>query len=128
MDCDNTFFEQTGTFESPSYPLDYPLDVNCTTIIKAPEGFTVVLEILDFSIESDGDTCVNDYDTFSVHDGEDDSAPLLGKYCGELIPEMIMSSGEYLYVVFKSDGSTNARGYQATFQFKGMMKEGFFPR
>ena len=128
-ECDTTFIEQIGTFESPRYPDNYPTSVNCKTLIKAPEGSTVVLDILDFSLELDGNTeglCESNWDTFRVHDGEDDSAPLLGEYCGELIPEMFTSSGEHLFVVFTSDSSATERGYQATFHFKeGTMKAGF---
>ena len=112
--------ETIGTFQTPQYPDDYPNSINCKTLIKAPFGSVVVLDILDFYIEFDGyeeGICDQDWDTFRVYDGKDDSAPLLGEYCGELIPEMFTSSGEYLFVVFKSDSSATERGYQATFHF-----------
>ena len=82
------------------------------------------LNITHFSLESDGDqegVCKNDYDTLVLYDGQDDSAPLLGKYCGSLIPRSFESSGRSLYVVFRSDQRAVFPGYSAQISFKGKL-------
>ena len=87
-DCDSSFIEMPGLFRSPFYPDDYANFLNCKTVIKAPEGNLVVLDILDFALEWDFNTlgvCKNNYDTFSVYNGPDNVAPLLGTYCGRKI-------------------------------------------
>ncbi len=118
--CDCQFIKTTGTFQSPGYPSNYPKNANCEILMQAAEGLFVQLDILDFSIEQDGDeegTCDNDWDTFRVYDGMTENSPLLGEYCGNLIPRQFISSGMYLFVVFKSDYSIREKGYRAEVSF-----------
>ncbi|XP_072050165.1 neuropilin-2-like [Amphiura filiformis] len=102
------------------YPDKYPLNLVCQTLIQAPAGNTVVLDILDFAIEKDGGligACGRDWDTLSVYDGSDSSAPLLGKYCGRLMLRTVVSTGINMLVVFKSDYIIARRGFEAAISF-----------
>lgn len=38
---------------SPNFPFEYPDNTNCFTVVKAPDGFTVVLEFEEFSLENE---------------------------------------------------------------------------
>ena len=122
--CNSTLSAKDAILQSPNYPNNYPNNSRCYTLIQAPEGNVVFLNITHFALESDGDqqgVCKNDYDSLSLYDGQDDSAPLLGKYCGSLIPESFESSGRYLYAVFRSDQRTEFSGYSAQISFKGKL-------
>ncbi len=52
-------------------------------------------------------------DSIFVYDGEDDFAPLLGKYHGNELPDTIFSSGNKLYVNFVSNESDPGVGWVA---------------
>ena len=76
--------------------------------------------ITHFSLESDGKqegVCQYDHDTLRLYDGPDNSASLLGEFCGSLMPESSHSSDRYLYAVFKSDHAVVSTGYQANVSF-----------
>ena len=110
--------------QSPNYPANYPNGVICDTLIEAPEGLVVWLDIVNFSLQSDGNeqgVCTNDQDTLKVYDGSHESAPFLGEYCGTLIPESFQSSGRHLFVVFKSNHNITESGYEATVSFDGKL-------
>ena len=53
-----------------------------------------------------------------VVDGFEEDSPVIGRYCGYLIPEDVESTGNQLMVKFVSDGSVNKGGFSAAF-FKG---------
>ncbi|XP_072043217.1 ovochymase-2-like [Amphiura filiformis] len=120
-DCDNQFIETTGTFQSPFYPDGYINNLNCKTLIQAPEGLFAQLDIIDFSIEFDGyeeGVCNSNWDTFRVYNGmEENDEDLMGEFCGDLIPPQFVSTGMYMLVVFKTDSSATARGYKASVSF-----------
>ena len=113
-------------FTSPSYPNNYPLFANNKYSIQAPEGKVVILNIIDFLLESDGrrvGQCSHNWDTFSVYNGADTTVPLIGKYCGSLIPASIESTGRDMYALFKSDYSITSRGFKVQVSFEDS-KEG----
>ena len=126
-----SFTETSGNFTSPNYPSRYTHRTTCRTDIQAPAGYVVVLFVLDFAIEVDGrriGVCRRDYDTFSVFDGADNTAPLMGTYCGNLVPSRFESTGQQLYVEFKTDFQTARRGYyvSVTFEIRKPFKKYFF--
>lgn len=50
-----------------------------------------------------------------VHDGPAESAPLLAKVCGFSPPDPVFSTQNVIYVRFRSDISSNHRGFKAEF-------------
>ena len=59
------------------------------------------------------DKCVYDY--LEIRDGNDDSSPLVNKYCGYKMPPHVRSTNNRLYVKFKSDSSVQKAGFHARF-------------
>ena len=55
-------------------------------------------------------------------DGSDETAPLFGSYCGNTDPPSITSSGNSLWVRFRSDASVNSIGFTATYTHIGKHK------
>lgn len=55
------------------------------------------------------------YDYVAVYDGQDTLAPLLGKFCGTVLPPNLRSSSNQLFIVFRTDSSVNGIGWRATY-------------
>ena len=118
-DCNTVLTAEGNVLQSTDYP---STNMTCESLIEAPEGHVVSLNINNFYIELDGDVqggCPNDYDTLKFYDGPDESSPLLGEFCHTIIPENIKSSARYLYVVFRSDHKIAFPWYQAYISFIG---------
>lgn len=52
---------------------------------------------------------------FQVRDGADETADLVGRYCGSEIPSPYTSTGSSLFLKFKSDPSQRGAGFRATY-------------
>lgn len=55
------------------------------------------------------------YDYVAVHDGHDSLAPLLGKFCGDVLPPKLLSSTNHMFLVFRTDASVSGDGWRATY-------------
>lgn len=100
-----------GTFRSPSYPSYYPSNMVCTWKITAPSGKRLKLSFNSFSLES-GVCSTNDY--LEVRDGSSSTSVRKGTYCGTYAPT-ITSSGQYLWVRFRSDSQFGNDGFEARY-------------
>ena len=47
-----------------------------------------------------------------MREGGDDEAPLIGRYCGNTLPSEHVSSGNEIYVRFKTDHSVSGTGFR----------------
>ena len=56
--------------------------------------------------------CRYRYDFLEVREGSDDEAPLVGRYCGNTLPMEYISSGNEVYVRFKTDSSVSGTGFR----------------
>ncbi|VUZ56007.1 unnamed protein product, partial [Hymenolepis diminuta] len=106
-------------FQSPNYPRDYPMNIDCFKLIRAPsEEHRIYLQILrPFAVEPDAQ-CFLDF--LEVRDGAFGFSPLIGRFCSRLPPpeEMIRSSGRYLWLRFRSDNTLRHAGFRATYHFE----------
>lgn len=66
------------------------------------------------------DSCAYDY--LEARDGDSESSPLLGRFCGYDKPDSLKSSSNRLWLKFASDGSVNKAGFAASF-LKGQRRE-----
>ena len=53
------------------------------------------------------------YDRVEVYDGDDASAPLIGRFCGSTRPrpDTVVAQGSRLYMTFSSDASVQRKGF-----------------
>lgn len=51
----------SGWFSSPSFPSNYPGNVQCSWNISIPSGYKIYLTFLEFDVEECGDSCTCDY-------------------------------------------------------------------
>ena len=64
------------------------------------------------------------FDSVKIYDGADDAAPLLGLFCGDKLPDDLISSTNYLFVSFKSDAYTRKDGFRITYKTTGKLLVG----
>uniref|UniRef100_A0A8C7UGH2 Metalloendopeptidase n=1 Tax=Oncorhynchus mykiss TaxID=8022 RepID=A0A8C7UGH2_ONCMY len=114
--CGGEVNRDNGQIQSPNYPDDYRPNKVCVWKITVAQDFHVGLSFQSFEIERH-DSCAYDY--LEVRDGNSESSPLLGRFCGHDKPDDIKTSSNQLWMKFVSDGSVNKAGFAATF-FKEM--------
>ncbi|CAG7825201.1 unnamed protein product [Allacma fusca] len=99
---------------SPYYPGNYPKNRDCVYLISQPVGKAIQLDFIDFDIEAAYDSrCL--FDFLEIRDGDNENSTLIGHYCGGNVPETILSSMNYLWIRFKTDGSLQNKGFIANF-------------
>ncbi|KAM5129367.1 embryonic protein UVS.2-like [Mantella aurantiaca] len=110
VQCGGTYFNSQGTFSSPSYPNFYDPDMKCNYTITAPVGYKIALTVTDFHLEY-AKYCIYDYLKVFA-DGKQK-----GPFCGNINVPKISSIGNTMVLVFRSDSSTEAKGFQASYTF-----------
>ena len=60
------------------------------------------------------------YDSLKLYDGDSYSAPMIGEYCGNFIPNKQISSTNSVMIYFKSDDFETRSGFQL--EYKGYIQ------
>ncbi|KAJ8980749.1 hypothetical protein NQ317_013754 [Molorchus minor] len=100
-----------GKFGSPNYPDYYPQKKDCVWHFTTTPGHRVKVFFETFEMESHQECS---YDHLDVYDGDSPDTPSLGRFCGSKLPHNIVSSGNQLYLTFKSDATVQRNGFWAT--------------
>ncbi|TWW78547.1 Deleted in malignant brain tumors 1 protein Hensin [Takifugu flavidus] len=108
--CGGYLYGSNGTFYSPNHPYSYPNNARCYWYIR-PGRSIIELEFSYVNVESHS-SC--SYDAINVYDGYS-SRPALGRLCGSQ-RATFHSTGAYLTVYFKSDGSVTSQGFRAHYR------------
>lgn len=126
QDCDKRFSRYTtgpsGVFSSPNFPNPYPSLLRCTFEFDPPANGGVEIKFDSFELEDKNEgenTCRYDYiDVYTI-----DSAGVkqrLNRFCGDVIPQTIISPLSKLVINFVSDHwFNNGRGFNGTYRFLG---------
>ena len=79
--------------------------------LRQPFSFAQVvkLEFQSFDVEYE-ENCDND--VAKVFDGPDNLAPQLGSFCGNELPDDVVSADNTVYVSFETDSSTKWDGFE----------------
>jgi len=82
------------------------------TFYPGQAGQPLTVNFLSFDMEADPN-CAFDY--LDIYDGPDDQSPLLGRFCGNIIPGPFTATGATGTLTFKSisDGAVSANGWKA---------------
>ncbi|XP_063851508.1 protein tolkin-like [Scylla paramamosain] len=91
---------------------NYDNKEDCDWIIQVNPGENVHLTFLTFELEDEHDC---GYDYVEVFSGYSDSGPSYGKFCGNTIPQEIVSINDALLVRFRTDDTINTKGFSAAY-------------
>ncbi|KAM6261207.1 tolloid-like protein 1 isoform 3-T4 [Porphyrio hochstetteri] len=110
-ECEQKIHSPNGIITSPNWPDKYPSRKECTWEISATPGQRVKLTFNEFEIEQHQECA---YDHLEVFDGESEKSPILGRLCGNRIPDPLIATGNKMFLRFISDASVQRKGFQAT--------------
>ncbi|KAL5020109.1 hypothetical protein ScPMuIL_003001 [Solemya velum] len=105
----------SGNITSPNHPENYPNGVEVYWLIDAGTNMKVKLEFVVFNVEPSGGCR---FDDVQVRDGQYLSSQLMLSYCDHHLPNptIYTSTGQYLTVYFRTDGSVTYSGFLATYE------------
>ncbi|KAF6116647.1 TNF alpha induced protein 6 [Phyllostomus discolor] len=89
-ECGGIFTDPKRIFKSPGFPNEYDDNQICYWHIRLQYGQRIHLSFLDFDLEDDP-ACLADY--FEIYDSYDDIHGFVGRFCGNELPEDIISTG-----------------------------------
>ncbi|MDP4209189.1 MAG: DUF6443 domain-containing protein [Bacteroidota bacterium] len=108
-----------SVFDDGSGPDNYADNTNTTYLIIAPESCGVNLSFPEFNTEGGCDKVY-------VYDGLSDNSRLIGVYDNNTPrPDIISSSGQFMFIRFVTDGNNNLSGWTAQYTYKNVYKENF---
>ncbi|XP_058522650.1 CUB and sushi domain-containing protein 1 [Ochotona princeps] len=102
--CGGHLTAASGVILPPGWPGYYKDSLNCEWIIEAKPGHSIKITFDRFQTE------VN-YDTLEVRDGPAASSPLIGEYHGTQAPQFLISTGNFMYLLFTTDNSRSSVGF-----------------
>ncbi|XP_034777574.2 CUB and sushi domain-containing protein 1-like [Acipenser ruthenus] len=109
--CGGNVTGPVGVILSPNYPQPYPPGKECDWRIKVNPDFVIALIFKSFNMEPS-------YDFLHIYEGEDSNSPLIGSFQGSQPPDRIESSGNSLFLAFRSDASLGMSGFAIEYKEK----------
>lgn len=100
----------TGMIQSPLFPEKYPHDRTKIWIIRGPRPGKIRIHFMHFDLEYHNECR---YDFVEIRDGSEANAESVGRFCGKTLPASFESSGNGLWLKFRSDSSSHASGFMA---------------
>jgi hypothetical protein len=109
-ESDKSFTALFGTIGDGSGPLyPYAPDADCHWLITPNDSVNgITLDFLSFSTDAN--------DLVTVYDGMDNSAPVIGSFSGNDLPQPVTSTGGAMFIVFTSGQNTSGEGFLASFK------------
>ena len=103
-----TLTAPSGNFADGSGANQYSNNSQCSWLIQPPNATSVTLSFVAFSTEQNNDGVI-------VYDGANNSAPILGQFSGNSIPNSVTSTSGSMYVEFLSNPSVRGQGWTANY-------------
>jgi len=104
---------RSGWFSSPSFPSNYPGEVQCGWNISIPSGYKIYLTFLDFELEKCGDSCTCNYVQVTLAKSGSSEKKCGTITSGEWVVRNVINDN--ILVTFKSDSHTNKKGFEAVY-------------
>ncbi|XP_053307274.1 tolloid-like protein 2 [Spea bombifrons] len=111
--CGDTLQDSSGNFSAPGYPSGYPSYTHCIWRISVTPGEKIILNFTAMDLFKSR-LCWYDY--IEIRDGYWRKAPLLGRLCGDRLPEPIISSDSKLWIEFRSSSNILGKGFFAVYE------------
>ncbi|VVC39263.1 EGF-like, conserved site,EGF-like calcium-binding domain,CUB domain,EGF domain,EGF-like calcium- [Cinara cedri] len=110
--CGGQLYGQKITITSPNYPHNYRQNNICAWLANLPENENIIIRFNDIDLES---SCDNNY--VVLYDGPNFESPVLGKYCGNTLPESLTTTSSTIWIVFYSDIKNSTKnGFNLTIE------------
>ncbi|KAH8420258.1 hypothetical protein KR009_008365, partial [Drosophila setifemur] len=111
--CNALLSAASGRLKYPPEGTGYDHNAQCAWVIRTNASLVLNVTFHSFDLE-DSTECR--FDWLQVNDGRSAAAQIIGRYCGNHLPHggNIVSSGNQLYLWFRSDNSTSKEGFDLT--------------
>uniref|UniRef100_A0A673JSW7 CUB domain-containing protein n=1 Tax=Sinocyclocheilus rhinocerous TaxID=307959 RepID=A0A673JSW7_9TELE len=113
--CGGNLKASSGIILSPGWPELYKEALNCEWIIEAPPGYPIKI-IFDNTVLIHRFRTEVNYDVLEVRDGRYPSSPLIGSYQGTQVPQFLISTSNFLYLLFTTDKSHSDIGFRIRYE------------
>lgn len=110
--CGGVFTASSGALTTPDFPNVHDHNLECDWLIRVAQGEHVKLTFTHLDIERSS-PCRWDY--VEVRDGSDGRSPVVGSYCGNVLPPPHISTTHQLFIRFRSDSSIAGSGFRAEY-------------
>uniref|UniRef100_A0A3Q2YTB4 CUB and Sushi multiple domains 3 n=1 Tax=Hippocampus comes TaxID=109280 RepID=A0A3Q2YTB4_HIPCM len=107
--CGGSMSDFSGVILSPGFPGNYQSSLDCSWRVQLPIGFGIHLQFLNFSTEP-----VHDY--LEVRSGKLETATVIDRFSGSLVPNSLFSTTHETTLFFHSDYSQNKPGFNIVYQ------------
>ncbi|XP_067828864.1 tolloid-like protein 2 isoform X3 [Heptranchias perlo] len=111
--CGESLQDSVGNFSTPGFPNGYPSFSHCVWRISVTPGEKIILNFTTMDLFKSR-LCWYDY--IEVRNGYWRKAPLLGRFCGEKLPETIISTDSRLWIEFRSSSNWVGKGFSAVYE------------
>ncbi|KAF4110807.1 procollagen C-endopeptidase enhancer b [Onychostoma macrolepis] len=113
--CGGRLTKPQGSLKTPNWPeSDYPAGISCSWHISVEPNMVIEVKFEKLDLELDT-YCRYDYVAL-FNGGETDDSRRIGKFCGDMVPDAVVTNGNELLVHFVSDLSVTASGFLAHYQ------------
>ena len=123
--CGGFLTESRGTISSPNWPNSYPHDSKCTWIFNGAVGSVIELQFTDFSLEQSTPISGRNYsyclDWVKILEDKEHGLSDRSAYCGNKEPWLFKSSGNYLWIQFRSGSEVSGGGFSAQYDIIGTL-------
>ncbi|XP_041481638.1 uncharacterized protein LOC121428837 [Lytechinus variegatus] len=125
--CNKRIINTMGVLTSPNFPMAYPSNVRCDSLISAPPGYVVILFVVRFKLPW-SPSCLQD--SLTVFDEMSPQKWVKlgqGSFCGTRIPHVFRSTGLNLLVKFMSDVNPvehSGMGFKIMYAFQPVTYQG----
>lgn len=97
--------EPEGVFDDGSGSENYMNNTHCSWLIQPENAEFIGLLFLELNTEENADMVI-------IYDGEDNTAPILGEFSGNDLPEEVVSTGGSVFIEFYSDQADKRSGWK----------------
>ncbi|XP_074837804.1 bone morphogenetic protein 1 isoform X3 [Carettochelys insculpta] len=111
--CGETLQDSQGNFSSPEFPNGYPAHMHCVWRISVTPGEKIILNFTTLDLYRSR-LCWYDY--VEVRDGFWRKATQRGRFCGNKLPEPIISTDSRLWIEFRSSSNWVGKGFFAVYE------------
>uniref|UniRef100_A0A8D0CLR5 Metalloendopeptidase n=1 Tax=Scleropages formosus TaxID=113540 RepID=A0A8D0CLR5_SCLFO len=111
--CGESLQDSSGNFSSPGFPNGYSAYLHCIWRISVTPGEKIILNFTSMDLYR-SHLCW--YDHVEIRDGYWRKAPLKGRFCGDKLPEPIISTDSRLWIEFRSSSNWVGKGFSAVYE------------